>query len=196
MRIRLMLAASVIPFASLHAQGEAANASDYAPLDSIIVQVDSALADYQRAVASSSSLPPLKSADFDFKTTVVRTAGFSISLWIITIGSTQTFTAVNDVEFTYEVPKPPSPSGKLLAHPTPPTVREQLVNTILGAAKAVASAQTVDNVPFKQLTVSLQYGVKREVNGEGKPTFSIVTLDAKAAKSKDSIQTLKLTFAK
>ena len=45
------------------------------------------------------------------------------------------------------------------------------------------------------LTVDLQYSVKRAVNGEGKPTFSLVTIDLKGAKSKNSIQTLTLVFA-
>src|SRR5208337_4733104 len=98
---------------------------DAAPLDLIISQVKAALDLYQQNVGNSpDALPPLTSAEFDFKTTTAKVEGFTINLLIFKIGGSHEKDVVNDVTFTYAVP---SPTAALRSsRKKPPTLTEQL----------------------------------------------------------------------
>ena len=70
--------------------------------------VQQAIAKYQ----STGSGPKLDSAELTFKVTSGASVGGGVTFWIITIGATVTGTEVQQVGFTYKVPKPsvsPSP---------------------------------------------------------------------------------------
>ena len=189
MRRFLLAAALLIPF-----PGSAqADDTSLVALDSVIMQVQRALDRYQYSLGEgANALPPLKSAVFDFKTTVSRSSGFSINLLIFTLGSTKQSDVVNEVEFTYAVPKP----MKGATYRGTTSLEDQLYETIVGAAKAVASgAGGVGNLAISQFTVNVQYGVKRDTSGGAKGRISIVTVGLSADKGDNSVQSLKLTFA-
>jgi hypothetical protein len=132
--------------------GQAAQSDpDYAPLDSVVIQVDSALSEYQtHATNDQYKLPPLKTAKFEFKTTTTVTVGGTISLWIITFGASKETDVINDVTFDYGVKAPAPLHNALVPHPKETTVRQQLVQTMEGAANALQTAQCVGKVPFNR----------------------------------------------
>jgi len=169
--------------------------SDLIPLDAVIQQVTSALARYQASLGTgANALPPLKSAVFDFKTTVERSSGFSINLLIFTIGGSKQSDVVNEVTFSYAVPRAAAAaSGK---RGEPASVEDELLATIQGAARAVASgAGAVGSAPLSQLAITLQYGVKRGVDAGGRAQISLVTVGLKGDKDVNAVQSLKLVFA-
>jgi|SRR5208337_5010612 len=167
---------------------------DAAPLDLIISQVKAALDLYQQNVGNSpDALPPLTSAEFDFKTTTAKVEGFTINLLIFKIGGSHEKDVVNDVTFTYAVPPP---SKGLLSRKKPPTLTEQLANTIQSAAASVKTCKQIGKLSFTKFTVNLQYSVKWDGNIGASVPISLVTLGPSADVNKNEVQSVKLVFGK
>ena len=192
MRKSLALLALLLP-ASLAAQSAD---STLIPLDSVVAQVQHALARYQATLGTGpDALPPLKSAVFAFKTTVQKTTGFSINLFIFTIGASHQTDLVNEVTFTYAVPR--ASEKAIVKYATAPNVEDQLFATIQSAARAVRSgAGFVGDAPFSALTITLQYGVKWDMSAGARARISIVTVGLSADKNDNSVQSVKLTFSR
>jgi hypothetical protein len=189
----------LISTCTLPALGQAATASaeDQKPLAEVIKQVTSALQQYQdnRGSGATQELPPLTSAEFDFKTTTATTGGFTLSLFIFKFGTSHEKDVVNDVTYTYALPPPKSATGLQGSHP-PPQLKDELAQTIQEAAKAVRASSTAAGLPFSKLTVNVQYGVKWDVNGSGQVTYSFVTVGLSGDKNKNTVQSVKLVFGK
>jgi hypothetical protein len=163
-----------------------------APLDLIISQVKAALDLYQQSAGNSpDALPPLTSAEFDFKTCTAAVEGFTINLLIFKIGGSHEKDVVNDVTFTYQVP---GHSVGSLSMTKPPTLTEQLANTIQSAAASVKTCKEIGKLRFKQFTVNLQYSVKWEGNIGASVPISLVTLGPNADVNKNEVQSVKLVF--
>ena len=207
----LMLLACCIPLATAgptgvaHAQAnevdpttlvaDTAPPADAGPLELIIPQVKAALDQYQKSLGSGpDALPPLSSAEFDFKTTTATTVGGTINFFIFKIGGSHEKDVCNDVTFKYSVPFPPK--GLTPHHVAPPTLTEALVSTIQGAAKSVKAAGTLGPLGFTQLTVTIQYGVKWDGNLGANVPISFVTVGLNGDKNKNTVQSVKLVFGK
>jgi hypothetical protein len=165
---------------------------DAAPLDLVIAQVKAALDQYQKNLGSGpDALPPLASAEFDFKTTTATTGGVTVNLFIFKIGGSHEHDVVNDVTYSYSVPPPPKlPAGRK----KPPTLTEALASTIQNAAAAVKTSGTVGNLKFSKLTVNIQYGVKWDGNIGASVPISFVTVGLSGDKNKNTVQSVKLVF--
>lgn len=185
---------------SLFAQGstQANKQPDGLPLDKVIAQVQDALNEYQNNLGTGDyQLPPLSSAEFDFKTTTGKIGGVNITLLIFKFGASHEKDAVNDVTYTYAPPPPPPPPhGALASSQPPPSLKDQLAQTIQSAAKAVQGSSTAGGLSFSKLTVNLQYGVKWDVNGAGSYTISLVTIGVSGDYNKNTVQSVKLVFGK
>src|ERR1700683_3270827 len=80
--------------------GDTAPAADAGPLDLVIPRVKAALEQYQKSLGSGpDALPPLSSAEFDFKTSTATTVGGSINFFIFKIGGSHEKTGCNDFTF-------------------------------------------------------------------------------------------------
>jgi hypothetical protein len=166
--------------------------ADAAPLDLIISQVKAALDLYQQNVGSTpDALPPLTSAEFDFKTTTAKVEGFTINLLIFKIGGSHEKDVVNDVTFTYAVP---APTAGLRTRKKPPMLTEQLANTIQNAAVSVKACKQFGKLSFTKFTVNVQYGVKWDGNIGANVPISLVTLGLSADVNKNTVQSVKLVF--
>lgn len=182
----------VVAFAAVPAV--ASQPQDVAPLELVIAQVKAALDEYQRNLGGGAdALPPLSSAEFDFKTTTGKTAGFTINLLIFKFGTSHENDEVNDVTYTYTVPKPSTPPG-LSALKKPPELKDELAKTIQSAAKAVKTSGTLGKLNFSKLTVNLQYGVTWDINASGNFQFTLVTAGVSGDKKKNTVQSVKLVF--
>jgi hypothetical protein len=167
---------------------------DAAPLELVIAQVDSALNQYQRSVGGGrDALPPLSSAEFVFQTTTATTVGGTINLLIFKIGGSHENDVVNEVTYTYSVPPPPLAIREVVK---PPTLSEALAGTIQRAARAVKTASTAANLPFSELTVTIQYGVTWEGDIGANVPLSFVTVGLSGAKNQNTVQSVKLVFGK
>src|SRR6266852_9795213 len=90
-----------------------ASPDDTAPLNLVITQVEAALKKYQQNLGSGTdALPPLSTAEFDFKTTTGKKIGVTINLLIFKFGTSHEKDVTNEVTYTYSVPKPTPPAGK------------------------------------------------------------------------------------
>lgn len=189
----------LISTSALSALGQTApaTADDQKPLAEVIKQVTAALQQYQdnRGSGAAEQLPPLTSAEFDFKTTTATTSGFTISLFIFKFGTSHEKDVVNDVTFTYAPPPPKGATGLQGSHP-PPQLKDELAQTIQQAAKAVKDSSTAAGLPFSKLTVNVQYGVKWDINASGQVTYSFVTVGLNGDKNKNTVQSVKLVFGK
>jgi hypothetical protein len=153
--------------------------------------VQKAVDNYQESLAGgTSALPPLQSAEFDFKVVTDKTLKGSISFFILSFGGSSGKSTVNDVAYTYEVPKP---SAKAMSE-EPPVLTETLARTIEGAARAVKESGTLGDLRFTKLVVEIQFGVKWVVGIGGTGSYQFVTLNLGAEKSKNTVQSVKLTF--
>jgi hypothetical protein len=80
---------------------QAPKADELAPLNQIIGQVKAALEEYQMSFGTGKdALPPLSSAEFDFKTTMATTVGASVNLFIFKFGTSHKTDVVNDVTYS------------------------------------------------------------------------------------------------
>lgn len=178
-------------------QTSAAPTDDQRPLAEVINQVTKALQQYQnnRGAGATNELPPLSSAEFDFKTTTATSVGFTINLFIFKFGTSHEKDVVNDVTYTYSVPPPKTATGLQGSHP-PPQLKDELAQTIQEAAKAVKVSSTAAGLPFSKLTVNVQYGVKWDVNAAGQIQYSFITVGLSGDKNKNTVQSVKLVFGK
>jgi hypothetical protein len=169
---------------------------DVMPLERVIKEVTAALQEYQdnRGAGATFELPPLSTAEFDFKTTVAKTGGVTFSFLIFKFGTSHEKDVVNEVTYTYSLPEPKK-SG-LQDTKAPPTLKDELAQAIQAAALAVKTSSTAAGLPFGKLTLNLQYGVKWDVNGGASPVISIVTVGLSGDVNKNTVQSVKLVFGK
>ena len=175
--------------------GVTPSAVDGIALGRVIAQVEAALKQYQDqdSVAVLKVLPPLKTAQFDFTAAAAQVSGGTFSFLIFKIGTSHERDVVNEVTFTYA---PPPPSRGAHITETPPNLTDALVSMIKGAAKALSVAETAAGLPFSNLAITLQYGVKWEGKASADVPISFVTVGLDAAKKKNTVQSVKLVFAK
>lgn len=164
-----------------------------APLEAVVAEVKKALEIYQNSLGNGpNALPPLDSAEFDFKTSVATGRGGSINLFIFQFGVSKEDTVVNDVTYTYSVPPPPkSPVAEKAKQSE---LLKELVDTMKAAAAAVKTSGTIGKLKFNKLVINVQYGVKWEVKGGVQGSYSFVTIGINAGVNKNTVQSVKLTF--
>lgn len=174
------------------------DSNNLVPLGLAICEVQRALDAYQEdPTVVKGELPKLLTADFDFKTVLDTKASFGISILVFKIGVSYDKQTTNDVDFQYE---PKSRHKGPEAAALPKNFQQELIDTIKAAAKAKEEQEKVkktskDPLVFKQLSVTLGYGVTWDVNGSASVPISIVTLGPGLDHSKNSVQTVKLVFA-
>lgn len=189
----LFLSLSMLAVAQKQIQKQDANT--LIPLDKVIQQVQSAVDEYQNNLGQGSyALPPLSSVEFDFKTTTGKTVSGSVSLFIIKFGASRERDTINDVTYTYAPKQPSAGNAELQSNERPPTLKDELAKTIQTAAQTVSGALTAAGLPFKHLTVNIQYGVKWDVNGAASPSISFVTIDLGGDINRNQVQSVKLVF--
>jgi hypothetical protein len=176
------------------------------PLGVVVCEVENALDAYQqskevsdRTDANKDPLPPIVSADFDFKTVVDTKGTLGIGFYIFKIGGSYDKQTTNDVDFQY-VPK--SLTVGFVEAKKAVSFQEELLKTITNAAKAIKDEQAKpvpinikDPLVFKQLTINLSYGVTWDINGGISVPINIITLTASLDRSKNAVQSVKLVFA-
>jgi hypothetical protein len=171
------------------------NSNQLVPMPLVVCEVEQALDAYQQDPdVMAAKLPPLATADFDFKTTTDVKGGISVSFLIFTIKYTQDKQTVHDVDFQYG-PKPPV----LGLDQQKQDFQTELINTIKAAAKAVretndAQGTSQDSLVFKQLTVTLSFGVTKDLTVGATIPIHLVTLGPSFEGSKNSVQQVKLVF--
>src|SRR6266536_2841952 len=161
-------------------------------LGEVIKEVKKAVDQYQESLGGgAAALPPLQSAEFDFKVVTEKTTSGSISFFIFSFGGSTSDNTVNDVAYTYELPKPP---GVKALSEEPPILTETLARTIQEAARAVKESGTLGDLKFTKLVVDIQFGVKWTVDLAGNFTYQFVTLKLGGQKNQNTVQSVKLTF--
>jgi hypothetical protein len=143
------------------------------------------------------TLPPLKTADFDFKTVVDIKGGVSVNFLIFKFGHTYEQAETNDVSFQY-VPKPIKPGGHF-AIAQVQDLKDGLTKAIEGAVNQIKGEESSDKSPLKlqlkQLAVTLAFAVTGDYSGGLTIPIHMVTLGGTGDYSKSSTQTVKLTFS-
>jgi hypothetical protein len=157
------------------------------PLAAIIKEVKKAI-DESQEKGDAAVLPPLQSAEFDFKVVTEEKLKGSISFFIFSFGASTSNKTVNDVAYTYELPQP---GLKALSREP---LSDMLGRTIQDAARAVKESGAMGNLKFTKLVVEIQFGVTWSVDAQGNFTYQFVTLNLGGGKNKDTIQSVKLTF--
>jgi hypothetical protein len=175
------------------------NNDNLVPLSLVVCEVQHALDTYQAdpEVERQHALPKLLTADFDFKTVLDTKGTIGISILIFKIGASYEKQTTNDVDFQYE----PKSRHKVEANLLPPkNFQEELIDTIKAAAKAKQEQEKVqslskDPLVFKQLGVTLSFGVTKDINVGAAIPIHLVTLSPGLDHSKNSVQSVKLVFA-
>lgn len=167
-------------------------------LSRVVCEVEQALDAYQQSNdVDKGVLPKLATADFDFKTVVDTKGGLTINLFIFKFGTTVEKQDTNEVDFQY-VPK--SLLKTAFEGGRTKSLQQELIDTIRSAAEAIVE-QTKDPTPakdplvFKQLSVTISYGVTWDINGGINAPISLVTLGASIDHSKNNVQQVKVVFS-
>ena len=145
------------------------------------------------------TLPPLKTADFDFKTAVDIKGGVSVNFLIFKIGVTHDKQTTNDVTFQYiPQPLPNTPHGHL-AVPPPLDLKDALSKAIESAANQIKGEKADDKSPLplqlKSLAVTLAFAVTNDYNGGLNIPIQMVTLGGTGDVNVNNTQSVKLTFS-
>jgi hypothetical protein len=173
------------------------------PLDQVIAVTEMALNDYQAQAEASKGkpgeLPPLLSADFDFKTVVDTKGTGGINLYVFTLGATKDKQATTDLDFQY-APHPAEKIGIQGFGKETKTLYQGIIDTLTEASKAIAKAGETAAPPsqpsldFCQLSITLSFGVTTDVQGGVKFPFQLITISATLDRSKNNVQQVKLVF--
>jgi hypothetical protein len=167
-------------------------------LSRVVCEVEQALDAYQQSDdVDKGVLPKLATADFDFKTVVDTKGGPTINLFIFKFGATVEKQDTNDVDFKY-VPK--SLLKTAFEGGRTKSLQQELIDTIRSAAKAIVEqakdpSPAKDPLVFKQLSVTISYGVTWDANGGINAPISLVTLGASIDHSKNNVQQVKVVFS-
>lgn len=175
------------------------------PLSDVIVATESALNDYQAFAqspkGSKEGIPPLTTADFDFKTVVDLKGGPSVNLYVFTLGATKDKQTTNDLDFQYSPHVVPlgDTSFAFNGIKTPKTLYQSIIDTLTTSAKEIKKAQDAQSsepnkLDLCQLTLILAFGVTTDISGGVKIPFQIVTVSASLDRSKQNVQQVKLAF--
>jgi hypothetical protein len=172
------------------------NAGQLVPLTLVVCEVEQALNAYQQDPdVQAAKIPKLATADFDFKTTTDIKGGISVSFLVFSIKYTHDNQTVHDVDFQY------APQEIVGFDQQRADFQKELINTIKAAAKAIKENQdammTSENpLVFKQLTVTISFGVTHDLQVGATIPIHLVTLGPSFEGSKNSVQQVKLVFGK
>ncbi|MGC2332846.1 MAG: trypco2 family protein [Candidatus Acidiferrales bacterium] len=173
--------------------------SDTVPLANIVQAVELVVDAYNSRPETqppNPTLPPLATADFDFKTVVDLKGGPSINFLIFKAGYTHEKQTTNDVSFQY-IPQPLKHGG-MYAAPVPITLNDQLTQAIEKGANAIKGEQANDKSPLplslKTLAVTVAFTVSSDYTGGLTIPIHLVTLGGTADYNTSAVQTVKLTF--
>jgi hypothetical protein len=173
------------------------------PLALVVCEVENALDTYQQEQESETDpnkiLPKIISADFDFKTVVDTKGSLGIGLFIFKLlGGSIDKQKTDEVDFQY-VPK--SLLKTAIEARKAQTFQDELLAVIENAALALKQQREIpirpnekDPLVFKQLSVTVNYGVTKAITlGVSIPVY-MVTITGELDKSKNSVQSVKLVF--
>jgi hypothetical protein len=167
-----------------------------ADLNSVITSVTAALLCYEASRGSGpDALPHLQQAKFDFKTTTAKVGGFTVSFFIFKLGASKESDTTNQLSFTYSLPKPPGTGHALKIAKPPQPLADALVADMQGAAAAIKTRAKIDNLTFKELTITLQYGIQFDGNIGINVPIQLVTIGANYDSKRNDVQTVTLTFS-
>jgi hypothetical protein len=154
--------------------------SQIVPLSQVVAATKFALNDYQTYALSyegaKGKIPPLATADFDFKTVVDNKGGVSINLFVFTLGATHDKQQTSDLDFQY-LPQvqPPADVFAYDGGNAPQTLYQQIIDTLKESAKEIQKASErpqTDSLNFRQLTLALSFGVTTDIQGRCKNPLS------------------------
>jgi hypothetical protein len=173
-------------------------------LPAAIAATEAALTDSQAYAESpdgiKDGIPPLATADFDFKTVVDLKGGPSVNLFIFTLGATWDKQSTNDLAFQYAPHiAPESETFTFGSGPAPKSLYQSIVETLKASAKEIKKAQDTDpatpnKLDLCSLSLALSFGFTTDVQGGIKAPFQIVTVSASLDRSSQNVQQVKLTF--
>jgi len=184
------------------------NDPNLAPLPLVICEVENALNAYNARddidADTRKALPGLASADFDFKAVSDTKFSGGIGLFIIKLfGGSYDKQQTNEVVFTYT----PKSRGQVIAFDGsyPKSFQKQLIDLIVATAKMVRKEQLdqekyppatgTDPLVLKQTAITVSFGVTKGVTFGVSIPVSVVTIGAELDKTKNNVQSVKLTFA-
>jgi hypothetical protein len=179
-----------------------------APLPLVICEVENALNAYNSREDVDSetrkALPGLASADFDFKAVSDTKISGGIGLFIIKlVGGSYDKQKTNEVVFTY-TPKSRA-QVRALDGGYPKSFQKELIDLIVATAKMARKEQLeqekyppapgTDPFVLKQTTITVSFGINKGFTLGVSIPVNIVTLGAQLDKTKNNVQSVKLTFA-
>ncbi|MGH9512514.1 MAG: trypco2 family protein [Terriglobales bacterium] len=136
------------------------------------------------------ALPPLATADFDFKTVAETKGGPSVNFLIFKAGYTHDKQKTNEVDFQY------TPHAVHALDQA--TLSDELSKAIEAAAKQIkGEAENGDSpgsLELKQFTVTLGFSIAKDYNGGLSIPIHLVTLGGSLDYTSSSVQQVKLAF--
>lgn len=182
------------------------NDPNLAPLPLVICEVENALNAYNARedvdAETTKALPGLASADFDFKTVADTKFSGGVGLFIIKLfGGSYDKQQTNEVVFTY------TPKSRVVALDGgyPKSFQKQLIELIVATAKMVRKEQLdqeeyppapgTDPLVLKQTAITVSFGVTKGVTFGVSIPVNVVTIGAEIDKTKNNVQSVKLTYA-
>jgi hypothetical protein len=166
------------------------------PLKEAIQKATKALDAYQKDPQVLGSdlpkLPPLASADFEFKVGTTYVGGVDVTFVVFTLGATTQTDVTSDITFTYE---PKTPAQGLLVERDEFDLENELTKAIKSAAKAWRDSPAFQDTTLTRLAIEIDYGITND--GKLSVSFPVgaVTLGPSVEASRAAVQSVRLTFA-
>ncbi len=192
-----------------------ADAKDFVALADIVHVVENVLVEVERQIEKTD--PQLKSAEFDFQTTITNDTRGGVLLSILSVEGEHTKTGTRETDFVYSVPAAP-PKGaltpnsiavfgwvktlwdKLHATAKPEDFNTTLPAAIIAAAMTTRQVEAIANpggaaLSHRQFVVTLTFAVSNSFNAGGDAsTLLMVAPEGRFTRTAGATQTLKLTF--
>jgi hypothetical protein len=176
----------------------------YVPLTEVIAATEDGLNSYQVEASRRHgrngcvNFPPLKSADFTFKTIVRQGKGWSVNLFVLTLSTSHENVRTTQIDFEY-VPHATTKSRTRQSV----TLSDQIVRTLEAASREVLRANlqsstdsNADGVSLdlNKVFVTIAYGVTTNRKDTMGLQFKLIALSTQLHKEQNNVQEVKLGF--
>jgi len=154
------------------------------------------------ACKAAEGVPPLDSAEFDFKVETSGKTSADVEAWVVTAGVSTESKRTTDIVVTYKVPeKPKIKSIEMMGlaglsdtdNEKLKQLQQQITDTVINNAQAAKAVPAINEAKFESLTVSLECQVTWTGEVGVKIPWKIV-FSPKIEGSRATTQSIKLVF--
>jgi hypothetical protein len=159
---------------------------EYFPVHQAVAEASAAVTEYSNSEAGKGSGMSLRSAEFTFKVVETVTGEVGVNILILNVSGSIAGQRTKEIGYTYK-----KPSARRLVQPT---LKSDLAKTIDQALRD--APKEINGIPLDEVSIKKDFGIEKKIGAGGQAQLSIVTIGPKVSAGNNTVQSVKLAFAK